>query len=157
MGASDEGFKYPLVAWDKICSPIEVGGFGIRRIVCFNQVLLRKWLWQFGNEGPIYGDGLLPLSMGRKREDGVLMFSLWRGLMGVVYGIVFVLVGILFLPMWPLKLVWVIVFFFGMTSGQETLLLGFFTLNFMFDQLIRKLLSSIFWAIRWLGMVGVGI
>ena len=47
-GASDEGFTYPLVAWDKICSHIEVGGLGIRRIVCFNQALLGKWLWRFG-------------------------------------------------------------------------------------------------------------
>lgn len=73
MGASVEGFKYPLVTWDKICSPIEAGGFGIRRIVCFNQVLLRKWLWQFGNEGPHLWRRVIATKYGEKREDGVLM------------------------------------------------------------------------------------
>lgn len=99
MGASVEGFKYPLVTWDKICSPIEAGGFGIRRIVCLNQVLLRKWLWQFGNEGPHLWRRVIATKYGEKREDGVLMLVCGGGgLMGVVYGVVFVPVGILFYP-----------------------------------------------------------
>ena len=28
-------FKYPLVAWDKVCSPMEMGGLGVRKIVYF--------------------------------------------------------------------------------------------------------------------------
>lgn len=43
-GASEEVFKYPLVVWDKVCSPIEVGGLGIRKIANFYQALLGKWL-----------------------------------------------------------------------------------------------------------------
>ena len=49
-GASEDVFKYPLVAWDKVCLPIESGGLGIRRIGFFNKALLAKWLWRFGNE-----------------------------------------------------------------------------------------------------------
>ena len=35
------------MAWDYVCSPIEVGGLGIGN---FNQTLLGKWLWHFGHE-----------------------------------------------------------------------------------------------------------
>ena len=47
-GASEE-FKYSLVAMDKVCSPVVVGGLGPRRVVHSNQALLGKWLWSFGN------------------------------------------------------------------------------------------------------------
>ena len=49
-GSSEGSFKYPLVAWDKVCSPIEMGGLGIRNVVSFNQVLLGKWLWRYRHE-----------------------------------------------------------------------------------------------------------
>ena len=49
-GSSEGSFKYPLVAWDKVCSPIEMGGLGIRNVLSFNQDLLRKWLWRYGHE-----------------------------------------------------------------------------------------------------------
>ena len=63
-GTSKKGFKYPLVAWDKVCSPVEVGGLGVRKIVCFNQALLAKWLWRFGHE----------------------IFHLWRRVIATKYG-----------------------------------------------------------------------
>ena len=42
LGSSIECFKYPLVAWEKVCLPHELGGLGIRNLVYFNQALLGK-------------------------------------------------------------------------------------------------------------------
>ena len=49
-GASEDVFKYPLVAWDKVCLLVECGGLGIRRVGLFNKALLGKWLGRFGKE-----------------------------------------------------------------------------------------------------------
>ena len=51
-GLSEDVFKYPLIAWDKVCwlVEVEVGGLGIRKIGLFNQALFGICLWQFGRE-----------------------------------------------------------------------------------------------------------
>ena len=41
-GSSEGSFKYPLVAWEKVCLPIKLGGLGIRSVASFNQALLGK-------------------------------------------------------------------------------------------------------------------
>ena len=43
-GSSVECFKYPLVAWEKVCLPHQLGGLGIWKLAPFNQALLGKWL-----------------------------------------------------------------------------------------------------------------
>jgi hypothetical protein len=42
-GMGDET-KFHLVNWHKACSPIKVGGLGVRNIIKFNQALLGKWI-----------------------------------------------------------------------------------------------------------------
>ena len=35
-GFSKECFKHSLVAWENVCSPLEMGGLGVRKLVHFN-------------------------------------------------------------------------------------------------------------------------
>jgi len=49
-GGLGEEFKYHLVSWSTVCSPISEGGLGIRNLRIFNQALLGKWLWRFAHE-----------------------------------------------------------------------------------------------------------
>jgi hypothetical protein len=48
-GLGDE-FKFHLVKWSKVCSPISEGGLGIRSLRTFNRALLGKWLWRYEHE-----------------------------------------------------------------------------------------------------------
>jgi hypothetical protein len=49
-GGIGEKFKYHLVRWDKVCSPISEGGLGFRNLMTFNRALLGKWLWRYGSK-----------------------------------------------------------------------------------------------------------
>jgi len=50
VGSIGEEFKYHLVSWSKVCSPILEGGLGIRNLRIFNKALLGKWLWRYAHE-----------------------------------------------------------------------------------------------------------
>jgi len=50
-GWASKGRKIAWVYWKMVCSPVEVGGLGIKYIGCFNDVLLAKWKWRLGNMG----------------------------------------------------------------------------------------------------------
>jgi hypothetical protein len=43
-GGLGEDFKYYLVSWSTVCSPISEGGLGIWNLRTFNKALLGKWL-----------------------------------------------------------------------------------------------------------------
>ena len=49
-GGLGEEFKYHLVNWRTICTPLPMGGLGIRQTIPFNQALLGKWLWRFATK-----------------------------------------------------------------------------------------------------------
>ena len=83
-GSSEGSFKYPLVAWEKVCVPVELGGLGIRSVASFNQALLGKWLWHFGMKLPIFGGELSPQNMVRVKGGGVRKCV--GGLMDVAFG-----------------------------------------------------------------------
>jgi hypothetical protein len=42
-GGKNDEVKFHLVEWEKVCSPIDEGGLGIRNVRRFNQALLGKW------------------------------------------------------------------------------------------------------------------
>jgi hypothetical protein len=46
-GDIGDEFKFHLVNWERICSPLKLGGLGIRNLLQFNRTLLGKWLWQY--------------------------------------------------------------------------------------------------------------
>jgi hypothetical protein len=50
LGGLGEEFKYHLVSWSKVCSPISEEGLGIGNLMMFNRALLGKWLWRYGLE-----------------------------------------------------------------------------------------------------------
>jgi hypothetical protein len=50
LGGLGDEFKFHLVNWSKVCSPISKGGLGIRNLRTFHRALLGKWLWRYEHE-----------------------------------------------------------------------------------------------------------
>ncbi|KAF5761365.1 putative RNA-directed DNA polymerase [Helianthus annuus] len=49
-GGSMDKSKLHWVAWDRVASPVRVGGLGLRNLTETNVALLLKWGWRFKNE-----------------------------------------------------------------------------------------------------------
>jgi hypothetical protein len=49
-GGIEEEFKFHLVNWSKVFSPVQEWGLGIRNLRCLNRALLGKWLWWHASE-----------------------------------------------------------------------------------------------------------
>ena len=98
-GSSEECFKHSLVAREKVCLPLGMGGLGIRKLVHFNQVLLGKWLWRFGQEGTHLWRRVIATKYGEGQRGGILKFV--EGPMSVVFGVVLMTVGRGSPNIWP--------------------------------------------------------
>jgi hypothetical protein len=58
-----------LVNWCTICTPIQLGGLGVRQTIPFNQALLRKWLWRFATERNTFWHQVIASKYGVGRGD----------------------------------------------------------------------------------------
>jgi hypothetical protein len=45
-----EEFKFHLISWTNVCTPIAEGGLGVKNLPVFNQAFLGKWLWRYIHE-----------------------------------------------------------------------------------------------------------
>jgi hypothetical protein len=61
-GGLSEDFKYHLVSWSTVCSPISAGGLGIRNLRTFNKALLGKCCAVMSMRERLCGDQLWMLS-----------------------------------------------------------------------------------------------
>jgi hypothetical protein len=76
-GRIGEEFKYHLVSWSKVCSPISEAGLGVQNFKMFNRALLGKWLWRYVHERERHSvESLWILSLAIIRVGGVLLISL---------------------------------------------------------------------------------
>ena len=97
-GSSEECFKYALVAWEKVCLPLELGGLGIRKLVHFNKAFLGNGYGGLEEKALTFGGGLLQLNMERVKGGGLLKHV--EGPMDVVCGVVFMMDGRVSPNMW---------------------------------------------------------
>jgi hypothetical protein len=86
-GGVGEEFKYHLVRWSKVCSPLSEGGLGLRKLVDFNRALLGKWLWRYGHEREAWWRVVVEAKYGSMWGDwctvphtGVSRASLWKNI-----------------------------------------------------------------------------
>jgi hypothetical protein len=91
-GGIGEEFKFHLVNWPKVCSPVREGGLGISNLRCFNCVLLGKWLWRYASESGAFWRKVVEAKYGSERGGGVLELELVH--MGWVFGSLVVRNGI---------------------------------------------------------------
>jgi len=68
-GGIGEEFKFHLVNWSKVCSPISSGGLDIRNLRLFNKALLGKWLWRYVHEREAWWKSVVDAKYG-STQDG---------------------------------------------------------------------------------------
>ena len=76
-GRMGEGKKFHLVNWSQVCQPLKMGGLGVRNLRIFNQALMGKWLWRYGNEEDAFWSHLIFVKYGRE-VNGPYGISLWK-------------------------------------------------------------------------------
>ena len=74
-GGMREEFKFHLVNWPKVCSPVREGSLGIRNLRYFNRALLGKWLWRYVSEPGTCWRKVVEAKYGSKRGG-------WRSRVG---------------------------------------------------------------------------
>ena len=84
-GGMREGKKFHLVNWSQVCQPLKMGGLGIWNLRLFNQALLGKWLWRFGNEENAFWRHLISAKYGNsfggwttREVNGPYGCGLWK-------------------------------------------------------------------------------
>ena len=68
-GGVGEEFKYHLVNWQTICTPLQIGGLGVRQTIPFKQALLGKWLWHFATKNTAFWRQVIASKYGVGRGD----------------------------------------------------------------------------------------
>jgi hypothetical protein len=97
-GGMGEEFKFHLVNWQKVCTPIREGGLGIRNLKCFNRALLGKWLWRYACEPGAWWRKVVEAKYGLERGG-------WRSKVGVGSHAISAILKIIFLKLLLFKVI----------------------------------------------------
>lgn len=71
-GGMEENNKFHLANWQRVCSPIVLGGLGEQNLIFFNKALLGKWLWIYQLEEDSLWREVVDHQYGTNWQDGVL-------------------------------------------------------------------------------------
>jgi hypothetical protein len=77
-GGIGEKFKFHLVSWSKVSFLNSGGGLGVRNLLKFNRVLLKKWFWHYVHEREAWWRVVVDSKFGNSGVDGVIMSLLVR-------------------------------------------------------------------------------
>lgn len=75
--------NFHLVRWDKISAPLQSEGLAIRNLRRFNEELLGKWWWRFGNDQDVLWRRVIEVKYGCTWGGGMVyqycFWPIWRG------------------------------------------------------------------------------